>query len=389
MARETKVGLIVGLGVILFVSIFVSDYLSVPQQHEALGQENLPNYVEQTTNQPEFVLTREEETAPATQAANPRDFAAASLDNLEQYQGVPTEPESITIGSPPFREAPTLAGPIDDTTPMAYGPRSPIGFTPADDTQLARSTQLSAQRGAPGSDPLAHLSHVEIPERQLINAQPEKIEHQVASNETLTAIARKHYDGDGNMWRSIRDANPGKVGPNGEVAQGVVLNIPKRSPQGDDPAGALAGRSANPDQRPARQRVHMITVKEGDTLGALAAEYLGSAGKYPLIMAVNTDMLDKPKDLRTGMKLRIPAEPVASLIEEANEALATDDEPRDTRQPDAAKTYTVQEGDSLYRIAQKQLGDGDRYDEIYKANQGKLSSASDIKVGMTLNLPKR
>lgn len=390
MARETKVGLIVGLGVILFVSVFVSDYLSVPQQQEVLGEENLPNYVEQTTNQPEFVLTREDETAPATRSANPRDLAAASLDNLEQYQGTPTEPESITIGTPPFREAPILAGPIDDTTPPAYDPRanagSPVGLTPVDDTQLARSNQISPERRGPGNDPLAHLSRVEILDSQLINAQPKKIEHKVASGETLTAIARKHYDGDGNMWRSIRDANPGKVGPNGEVVQGVVLSIPKRSPQGDDPAGDLADRSANPTERPARQRVRMITVKEGDTLGELAAEHLGSAGKYPLIMAVNTDVLDKPEHLRAGMKLRIPAEPVAQVIEEANQALAT--ETRKTTQPDAAKTYTVKEGDSLYRIAQKQLGDGDRYDEIYKANQDKLSSASDIKVGMTLKLPK-
>ena len=147
MARETKVGLIVGLGVILFVSIFVSDYLSVPQQHEALGQENLPNYVEQTTNQPEFVLTREEETAPATQAANPRDFAAASLDNLEQYQGVPTEPESITIGSPPFaKPPPSLAR---STTPRQW----PMGHVAPSALRLPMTrSSLAARNSLPNAE---------------------------------------------------------------------------------------------------------------------------------------------------------------------------------------------------------------------------------------------
>ncbi|MFK7788208.1 MAG: LysM peptidoglycan-binding domain-containing protein [Phycisphaeraceae bacterium] len=400
MARETKVGLIVGLGVILFVSVFVSDYLSVPRQQEALGgDENLPNFVEQTTNQPEFVLTREDETAPATPTLTPRDLAAVSLENIEQYQGTPAEPGSVTIGAPPFREAPTLAGPIDDSTPIAYNPRGtnpdPVGFAPVDDGHLALGHQLSPDpRGGPGTNPLAHLAHVELPEPILINAQPKKIEHKVASGETLTAIARKHYDGDGNMWRSIRDANPGKVGSNGEVVQGIVLNIPKRSTQGDDPTGDLAERSANGTERPTRQRVRMVTVQEGETLSELASKHLGSAGKWQLIMDVNTDVLEKPTQLRAGMKLRIPAEPVVAVIEEANEALTTTGNTREAQptrdtQPDTTKTYTVKEGDSLYRIAQKLLGDGDRYDEIFKANKDKLKTAGDIKVGMTLKLPKR
>lgn len=391
MARETKVGLIVGLGVILFVSVFVSDYLSVAPHQETLADDDLPNFVEQTTNQPEFILTREDDTDPATPTADPRDLAAAGLENITRNEAPPT----VTIGAPPFREAPALAGPIDDTTPTARNPvnpdRGPVGFRAVDDTHLAQSHQLAPDREAPDNDPLAHLDHVEIPQPQLINAQPETLKHKVASGETLTSIARKHYDGDGNMWRSIRDANPGKVGTNGEVVQGIVLTIPKRSAQADDPTGDLAERSATGGDRPQRQRVHMVKIKEGETLSELAAEHLGSAGKWQLIMDVNTDVLKKPEHLRAGMKLRIPAEPVVEVVEEANNALAESDQSQPEREarPTDRNTYTVKEGDSLYRIAQKLLGDGDRYDEIYKANTDKLSSASDIQVGMTLKLPNR
>lgn len=394
MARETKVGLIVGLGVILFVSVFVSDYLSKPETAEALPDAPSQNFVENTTNQPEFTLVREDDTDPAVTITDPIELAAVRLAGIEERQGPPSVTIDAPVEAPPFRRTDQpLTGTIDDSTPLAQNPRNPdpIGFNRIDDTQLAQRNQLSPDRQGPVPVGLGELPRVDITEPQLINAHPVTIEHTVKPGETLTAIARKHYDGDGNLWRSIRDANPGKVGTNGEIVQGVTLIIPKRSTEANDPTGDLAERSANGGDRPQRQRVRMITVKEGDTLGELAAKHLGSSGKYPLIMAVNTDVLDKPEHLRAGMKLRIPAEQVAEVIEEANEALTTVT-PTDVREAIErieSNTYTVKEGDSLSSIAGKLLGDANRYDDIYKANKDKLSSADDIRVGMLLKLPTR
>ena len=392
MARETKVGLIVGLGVILFVSVFVSDYLSSPVPVEANDAVNTPNFVEHTTNQAEPVLVREEQAEPAGRSLDPRELAAVSLENIDPGYVAP----EVTIGTPPFREAPALAGPIDDTTPRAIDPtlyeRGPTGQARINDTHLAQGHQIDIDRLSPGSNPLADMTHVEIPEPVLIDPTPIKIEHTVAAGETLTAIARKHYDGDGNMWRSIRDANPGKVGSNGEVLQGVVLTIPKRSAESADPTVQIGDNPNGNSERPQRQRVRMITVKEGDSLSELAYEHLGSAGKWQLIMDVNTDVLDKPEHLRAGMKLRIPAEPEVELIEEANRALANaEDQPQPEREeaPADPNTYTVKEGDSLYRIAEELLGDGERYKELFKANKDKLSSANDIRIGMKLKVPAR
>ncbi|MEM9344979.1 MAG: LysM peptidoglycan-binding domain-containing protein [Planctomycetota bacterium] len=395
MARETKVGLIVGLGVILFVSVFVSDYLSVPEAADAMGDVPTPNYVDNTTNQPEFILTREDETGPAAPITTPRDLAAVSLREIERREGPPQLTEPEPIATPPFREAPALTGVVDDSTPIARNPldteTDPVGFSSIDDTVLALGNQLAPERDGPGLDPLIDLAHVDIPDEQLITARPTSVQHTVAEGETLTAISRKHYDGDGNLWRSIRDANPGKVGSNGEIVEGIVLTIPKRSAEADDPAGELTELVAGAGDRPQRQRVRMIVVQEGETLSELAAEHLGSASKWQMIMDVNTDVLKKPEYLRAGMKLRIPAPRVVEVIEEANEALTSVslsnvEEASERLQTD---TYTVKEGDSLYRIAQELLGNGERYDEIYQANKDKLSSANDIQVGMILKLPSR
>ena len=51
------------------------------------------------------------------------------------------------------------------------------------------------------------------------------------------------------------------------------------------------------------------------------------------------------------------------------------------------KTYTVREGDSLYRIAVKALGDGNRWTEIQKLNAKLIGSDGIINPGMKLTLP--
>lgn len=52
-----------------------------------------------------------------------------------------------------------------------------------------------------------------------------------------------------------------------------------------------------------------------------------------------------------------------------------------------AKTYTVKSGDSLWKIAQKSLGKGGRYMEIFNLNKDKLKNANLIYPGQVLTLP--
>ena len=48
-------------------------------------------------------------------------------------------------------------------------------------------------------------------------------------------------------------------------------------------------------------------VVRGDTLSAIAKEYYGNAGKYPVIFEANKPMLSHPDKIYPGQKLRIPA----------------------------------------------------------------------------------
>lgn len=51
------------------------------------------------------------------------------------------------------------------------------------------------------------------------------------------------------------------------------------------------------------------------------------------------------------------------------------------------KTYTVQSGDTLWKIAEETLGDGNRYGEIFEGNRDVLDSPDHILPGQELKLP--
>jgi nucleoid-associated protein YgaU len=53
----------------------------------------------------------------------------------------------------------------------------------------------------------------------------------------------------------------------------------------------------------------------------------------------------------------------------------------------SARTYTVEPGDTLSKIAKAHLGDGNAYMKIFEANRDQLSDPNLIKPGQVLRLP--
>ena len=61
--------------------------------------------------------------------------------------------------------------------------------------------------------------------------------------------------------------------------------------------------------------------------------------------------------------------------------------PDPTPAPTGTTTYTVVRGDSLWKIAQKQLGSGKKWTELYEANKSTIKNPSLIYIGQTLVIP--
>ncbi len=388
MTRETKIGLLLGLGVILLIGIIISDQLSQVQketpadftgfaaetQRSIDASDAAPNY--QPIPVPERVPTSQptgpskldvpepffipEPTSPTV--TTPRQAQAESHAPLTAYNVSQTPPVETQTG-PGHDGVPTL-------TLGEAQPASPI-------TSLTRETASAALPEPARHEPAG----INRPAQPAIPAgQVSVIRHTVLPNESLSRIARRYY-GDDAYWRAIALANPGKVSPDGGIRAGVVLNIPKREDAlRDIEIEGFATERVIPIT-PTRSTVTARTIKveSGDTLSGLASKYLGSAGRWRELLDANKDVLDAPEDLRAGMKLRLPgvggqADAGATSSGQAVRSSAT-------------KTYTVRPGDTLTKIAERTLGDGDQWRRIYDANRDKLDSPDRLIVGQKLTIP--
>ena len=83
-----------------------------------------------------------------------------------------------------------------------------------------------------------------------------------------------------------------------------------------------------------------------------------------------------------------PEAPVAPRPKPVVRPAPAEPEPPTPPAPLAAEgTYVVQKGDTLWSIAKRQLGDGQRWKDIVAANRG--LTAEKLKVGQTIKLPAK
>ena len=98
----------------------------------------------------------------------------------------------------------------------------------------------------------------------------------------------------------------------------------------------------------------------------------------------------KSPDLVPGQTISLP--PRAALTSNSPQTAppppAQPEQPAPTETVRKNRTYTVQKGDMLERIARRELGDGRRANEIFEMNRDQLSSPDDIQPGMVLKLPE-
>ena len=152
--------------------------------------------------------------------------------------------------------------------------------------------------------------------------------YEVKQGDTLWKIAQEQL-GDGNRYREIMELN-GMTGT--EIFPGDLLRLP--GPSGETPSV--------PETSPSYTE---YTVQRGDTLWKIAQAQLGSGSRYREIMELNGLTSEA---LTPGQVLRIPGS--------GSGGSSTPSTPAPTY-----REYTVQRWDSLWKIAQTQLGSGSRY----------------------------
>lgn len=137
-------------------------------------------------------------------------------------------------------------------------------------------------------------------------------------------------------------------------------------------------------ERPAPQakpspKARTYTVAAGDTLGAIAQDQLGGVAHTQALMAANPGV--DPARMSVGTVLVLPdvgSGPVAS-------AARTQAAPKAAPASSDLGSYVVQEGDSLWKIADRALGDGSRFKDIERVNPD--LDPDRLRVGQRIQLP--
>jgi len=158
---------------------------------------------------------------------------------------------------------------------------------------------------------------------------------------------------------------------------------------------------------PKQVKPEIYVIQAGDNLAKIAQKFYGmEIGNKTLsvkrIFEANRRVLKSPDDISVGQKLIIPllkdeAESVftGGLFEKIKSTLSgtrssTTNPTKPRPKPPAArptKNYIVRAGDSVWRIAEKQLGDKERFREIIKLNA--LEDEDYLTVGQRLVIPAR
>lgn len=163
------------------------------------------------------------------------------------------------------------------------------------------------------------------------------------------------------------------VGSSSSARDGGASEDAEPDPDGDAPRdsereGGGAATRAAPRTRP-------YTIAKGDTISTIAARELGSTRYVKAIEALN------PRVVATRL---IPGQVL--LLPEAEDA-DTDGTPvaRDVK----IQVVDLKKGETLVSLAQKHLGDGNRWREILKLNENHISSTnlSSLPVGMRVRVP--
>ncbi len=310
MTRETKIGLLVGLAIILLIGIIISEHLS------ATGDATSPD------DQGAVVAEREgNDSIPALRRQEP----SGDGDEADEagQQGSPSVP-------PPEREQ----APRQDRTAGRDADRhwqqriaqlqnelSTLEREKRRWRQQAERWQIAAERGDSrdrdrslpppsqdrgGDGQGGDRDGGQAEQRGGDQGGGRITEHTVESGERLWDLAVRYY-GDGSKWRRIKDANPDVVTGEASIRAGDTLRIPDADNGTGGDQGSARTQSTRGDERSGQGgSMRTYRVQANDNLWKIAERELGDGTRWRELLELNEDVLDDPTRLPVGRQIRVP-----------------------------------------------------------------------------------
>jgi LysM repeat protein len=160
--------------------------------------------------------------------------------------------------------------------------------------------------------------------------------------------------------------------------------------------GSVRTITPAPAPQPAAFRAGEYVAQPGDSLSKMAGKLMGGNTKAnrDAIIAANPSLKADPNKVIAGKTYNIPIpSTVAVNLNPAATALVpvapVAEAPRQPVSSQPEYWYTVKENDSLWKIAETQLGDGNAYTAIKELNKETLKGSDVVTPNMKLRLPAR
>lgn len=140
-------------------------------------------------------------------------------------------------------------------------------------------------------------------------------------------------------------------------------------------AGSRSGNYLSGAQAAGSVSDSEYVVQSGDTLWKIAVKFYGNGSYWQKIYADNSSTISNPDMIRVGQVLVIKA-----VISDGTAITASGTS-------GDSSSYTVEAGDSLWKIAKNVYGNGWQWRKIYNANADKISDPENIYEGQVIVIP--
>ena len=297
MRRDTQIGIILGIVILVIIGVFLSTRAS--NNISVLPDLVLSEGVRQKTEVKEIDINS---FFKESKKAEPEKELAVEFPTEE----VLVSEELVELTQPEMQPEATIVETSIDEESSLEGKWEGVAEMIVEEPEIAEQEveDVHVVQNTPSVEEIVVPEPEEEPQTSSYTASAEPVYYKVQSNDNLFKIAKKHY-GDGQKWKKIFEANRDIMPDSNSLYIDQLLLIPDVSVENRPKESFITQVRGRLDNERSKN-VDTHTVKAGDTLYRIAEEYYGDPGVWTKILEANEDTLEDAGSLKKGQVLIIP-----------------------------------------------------------------------------------
>ena len=297
MRRDTQIGIILGIVILVIIGVFLSTRAS--NNISVLPDLVLSEGVRQKTEVKEIDINS---FFKESKKAEPEKELAVEFPTEE----VLVSEELVELTQPEMQPEATIVETSIDEESSLEGKWEGVAEMIVEEPEIAEQEveDVHVVQNTPSMEEIVVPEPEEEPQTSSYTASAEPVYYKVQSNDNLFKIAKKHY-GDGQKWKKIFEANRDIMPDSNSLYIDQLLLIPDVSVENRPKESFITQVRGRLDNERSNN-VDTHTVKAGDTLYRIAEEYYDDPSVWTKILEANEDTLEDAGSLKKGQVLIIP-----------------------------------------------------------------------------------